>query len=263
MSDVIEVVSDLVKALLPGGFPFLLLGLTIGVVLLFARKPWRRRGRAWLVALVVMYGLLSMPWVAGGLEGLLASGYQPLQRASDAGASQLVVVLTGGGVTLRSGDRAHDILSRASIFRMMEAERLYGLLGGPELLVSGGPAGGVPEGNPEAEAMASELVRRGIPASRVEVEATSPDTHEQAVRVGERLRARGADSFVLVTSAQHMRRALSTFRGEGMSPIPSAAIEPPPDGFPLMPSSDALDRSYHAIREIVALAYYAGRGWLR
>lgn len=264
MNSVIGAVSDLVKTLLPGGYPFLIVGLTAGVALLFSGDRWRKRGRTWLVVLVGSYLLLSTPLVAVALEGILGAGSPRIERASEAEGSELIVVLTGGGVTLRAGEaRPYDILSRASVYRMLEAERLHRLLGGTPLLISGGPAGGVPAGRPEAEAMRDDLIGRGILPDLVAVEATSPDTHEQAVRVGEWVRERGVDSFVLVTSAQHMRRALGAFRAEGMAPIPSAALEPPPDGPRLMPSSEALDRSYHAVREMVGLAYYAARGWLR
>ncbi|HSR48270.1 MAG TPA: YdcF family protein, partial [Anaerolineales bacterium] len=230
---VLEFASDLTKSLLPGGIPFLLIGLTVGVVLLLRREGRRSRAVGWLAGLAIFYWLLAMPLVAGGLERVLASGYRPLDNASEASGAELVVVLTGGGVTLRADGQAIDILSQASAYRMLEAERLYDLLGGPRLLISGGPAGGVPEGNPEAEAMKAELIARGIPEAQIWVESASPDTHQQAILVGRKLHELGIEPFVLVTSAEHMRRALGAFRQEGMDPIPSAAPSPRGVGPPL------------------------------
>lgn len=262
---VLEFASELTKSLLPGGIPFLLIGLTVGVVLLLREKGRRSRAVAWLAALAVFYWLLATPLIAKSMEGLLASDYRPLEDATEAAGTELVVVLTGGAVTLRLEGRSVDLLSQASAYRMLEAERLHNLLGGPQLLLSGGPAGGVPEGNPEAEAMKAELVARGIPEERIWIESASPDTHQQAVLVGRLLRERGVESFVLVTSAEHMPRALGVFRAEGMAPIPSAVIARRDSGTSfaqVLPSADALDRSYHAVREVFAVIYYALRGWI-
>jgi uncharacterized SAM-binding protein YcdF (DUF218 family) len=262
---VLEFASELTKSLLPGSIPFLLIGLTLGVVMLLRREGRRSRAVAWLAGLAALYWLLATPMVAGGMERLLASSYRPLEGASEAAGAELVVVLTGGGVTLRVDDRSMDILSVPSAYRMLEAERLDDLLESPQFLLSGGPAGGVPQGNPEAEAMKAELIERGIPEARIWIETTSPDTHQQAVLVGELLREKGILSFVLVTSAEHMRRALGAFRREGMDPIPSAAVARREVGSSfgqVLPSADALDRSYHAVREVFALIYYAMRGWI-
>jgi len=114
--------------------------------------------------------------------------------------------------------------------------------------------------------MKAQLVARGIPAARIVLETEAPDTHEQAVLVGDLLERRSIDSFVLVTSAQHMRRALGSFAAQGMTPVPSAADQLAPGGSlagaRLLPSADALSGSYQAIREGFALLYYALRGWL-
>ncbi|HKY84939.1 MAG TPA: YdcF family protein [Anaerolineales bacterium] len=262
----IEVVSELFKALLPGSLLFLLIGLTIGVVLLLSGEGRKMRGRAWLAGLAILYWLLSMPIVAGGMESLLGAGYGPIASAAQAEDAQTVVVLTGGSVTLQGEDSTFDILSTASSYRMLEAERLYHLLGEPTLILSGGPPGGTPSANPESEAMKSELVARGIPESKILVETEAVDTHDEAVRVAEMLENQGIDSFVLVTSTEHMRRALGSFAAQGLAPVPSAADQQDPGGSlagaRLLPSADALSRSYQAMREGFALLYYALRGWL-
>jgi uncharacterized SAM-binding protein YcdF (DUF218 family) len=114
--------------------------------------------------------------------------------------------------------------------------------------------------------MRAELVARGIPDDKIWVESVSPDTHEQAIRLSDLLRGQGIDSFVLVTSPSHMRRALGAFAAMGMHPIPSAAVAArrarglEPSIF--LPSADGLDSSQAAAREVLALIYYSLRGWL-
>jgi uncharacterized SAM-binding protein YcdF (DUF218 family) len=114
--------------------------------------------------------------------------------------------------------------------------------------------------------MKAELVARGIPESKILLETEAADTHDEALRVRELLKSEGIDSFVLVTSTEHMRRALGSFAALGMTPIPSAADQVSPGGrlaaARLLPSADALSRSCSAIREGFALLYYALRGWL-
>ncbi len=262
----IEVISELFKALLPGSVLFLLIGLTIGVVLLLSGEGRRMRGRAWLAGLAILYWVLSVPLVADGLETVLGAGYAPIADVAQARGAQTVVILTGGSVTLQGQDASFDVLSTASGYRMLEAERLYHFLGEPTLIVSGGPPGGIASANAESEAMKAELVARGIPESKILVETEATDTHDEALRVRELLKSEGIDSFVLVTSTEHMRRALGSFAAEGMTPIPSAADQVAPEGrlaaARLLPSADALSRSYSAIREGFALLYYALRGWL-
>ena len=81
------------------------------------------------------------------------------------------------------------------------------------------------------------------------------------------LENQGIDSFVLVTSTEHMRRALGSFAAQGLAPIPSAADRGALGGVlagaRFLPSAEALSRSYSAIREGFALLYYAVRGWLK
>ena len=262
----IDIAVDLFKALLPGSVLFLLIGLTVGVGLLLTGQGRRTGARLWLAGLAVLYWVLSLPIVANGMDSLLGGGYQPLASATAAGEARTVVVLTGGGLTLYGEGGTFDVLSTASVYRMLEAERVYHLLDEPLLVISGGPAGGVVSGNPESEAMRAQLVARGIPETKILLETEAADTRRQAILVGELLERQGIDAFVLITSTQHMRRALGTFAEQGMTPVPSAAREPATgDGLPgarLLPSAEALGRSYLAIREGFALLYYAVRGWM-
>jgi uncharacterized SAM-binding protein YcdF (DUF218 family) len=262
----IEIVPGLFKALLPGSLLFLLVAVTVGVVLLLTGRGRRTGAVAWLAGLAIFYWLISLPAVPSAIERGLGAGYAPLASAADAGEARHVVVLTGGGVTLHGLDGTFDILSTAGGYRLLEAERLYRLLGEPTLILSGGPAGREADGTPESLAMKAELTARGIPQDKIWLETESPDTHQQAIHVASLLESEDVETFVLVTSTPHMRRAMGAFAAQGMEPIPSTADPGTTDGARalsmFLPSAEALARSELAFREVFALIYYALRGWL-
>ena len=262
----IEIASALVKSLLPGSMLFLLSGVTIGVAFLLTGRGRRTAAVAWLAGLALFYWLLSLPVVPRTIEAWLGSGHAPLASAAEAGEARHVVVLGGGGVTLHGLAGTIDVPSTATAYRLLEAERLYHMMGEPVLILSGGPGGPGGDGAPESELMRADLIARGIPEDKIRLEPASPDTHEQAIRVGELLKQEGVETFVLVTSLSHMRRAVAAFTDVGMEPVPSVAVrgqsEVSGGPAPFLPSADALAESEAVFREVLALVYYALRGWL-
>jgi uncharacterized SAM-binding protein YcdF (DUF218 family) len=99
-------------------------------------------------------------------------------------------------------------------------------------------------------------VQLGVPAGDVLVEAVSSRTAENAREVAAILRAEGASSALVVTSALHARRAKLCFEREGievgMAPVPRIHGEPPE-------RSSLLSQLLH---EYAGLFYYRWRGWL-
>jgi uncharacterized SAM-binding protein YcdF (DUF218 family) len=261
----IEILSGLVKSFLPGSELFLLVGLTVGVVLLLAGRGRRRAAAIWLTALAILYWVLSLPIVPQTLEAWLGAGYKPLTSAADARGARHIVVLGGGNVTLQDSQGSFDIPSTATGYRLLEAERLFRMLEDSVLILSGGPSGALGDGTPESESMRAALVARGVPPDRILLDSESRDTHHQALRVGELLSQEGVDTFILVTSAAHMRRALGAFTAEGMHPIPSAALdrstESEVEASPFLPSTRGLNESELVFRELFGSLYYTLRGW--
>ncbi|HET7011691.1 MAG TPA: YdcF family protein [Anaerolineales bacterium] len=265
LDQVLELLAEIAKAFfIPGSVPFLLLGLTLGVVLLLMDETRRSRGRGLLAALAVLYWVLSLPVTASTLEDLLDDDYRPLAAAEEAQGASTVVVLGGGGETLHAPAGSIDVVSDSTAYRVLEAERLFTMLGQPTLILSGGRAPTTPEGSPESEAMRDLLVDRGVPPDRIVLDVESGDTHEQAVILGRLLADRQVEDFVLVTSPLHMRRALGAFADSGLHPIPSAAAAASDgrEAARFLPSEEGLRRSQMVMREVIALGYYFVRGWL-
>jgi uncharacterized SAM-binding protein YcdF (DUF218 family) len=82
----------------------------------------------------------------------------------------------------------------------------------PLLIFSGGSSD--PESVASAELMKRTAVAAGVPANAIVVEGTSATTEENAQRVAELMRSRGARSAILVTSPYHQRRAAMLFERE-------------------------------------------------
>jgi uncharacterized SAM-binding protein YcdF (DUF218 family) len=260
-------VVELVKAyLLPGSALFLMLGLTIGVVLLYARRSRQQWGRTWLAGLAVFYWVISTPLAAGWMERVLGAGYGPIADAAQAQGATAIVVLGGGSATFRSGGEENNVLSESSCLRVLESARVYRLLEAPWVFASGGKAEGLISPEPESLPLDQALLEAGVPEARLVLESASQDTREQALALVPLLQARGVDRFVLVTSPLHMRRALGAFRAVGLHPIPSASAQHSETSSAaqrrLLPNENALHASQMAFREMLALGYYAVRGWL-
>ena len=84
---------------------------------------------------------------------------------------------------------------------------------GSRLVVSGGNP---QNGTPEAVAMAGWLIGHGIPADRVLVEDRAGSTVQNALYSTRMLRDAGATSAVVVTSPNHIRRAVADFAVAGL-----------------------------------------------
>jgi uncharacterized SAM-binding protein YcdF (DUF218 family) len=251
------------QALMPGSVMLLLLGTVAGaLLLLFART--REMGRRWLIALAALYWALSTPIIADGLAGLVGYGFGPLQARPDASA---VVVLDGGSAHYDLGGTSIDVPAEPTLFRALEAARVYRLLDGPQapLVIATGGSFFAAEAPRQGAALVSALVQGGVPPTHVYLDNTSRNTREHALNIGRLLRERGISRFVLVTSKTHMRRSLLSFEHEGLSPVPSAAPlrAQAPSAWVRrwLPEVDSLQVSEQAIYDMLGLGYYWVRGW--
>ena len=82
------------------------------------------------------------------------------------------------------------------------------------------------DGVVEADAMAHELARRGVPVSAIARERCSLSTRDNARLTAMALARRGIASAVVVTCEWHLPRALALFRAEGIDASGVAVAEP-------------------------------------
>ena len=261
-----DLAASLVKAnLVPGSPTFLLFATAFGVLLLFL-PGLRRAGRGYLALLVFVYWLLSLPVFAERLQRRGEPGMARVERAADARGATAVVVLGNGAVTYNDGASFIPALTRRTAYNVLEGARLYRLLEHPLVIVSGGIVNPDVQRMSEADIMAAELQRLGVPASRIVREARSVNTYEQSVNVPPLLK--GHQSFVIVTTPIHMPRTLALFASRGLQPVPSMSNigyeDPDVRGWRrFMPSGSSLRASELVMYEYLATANGRVRGWLQ
>jgi uncharacterized SAM-binding protein YcdF (DUF218 family) len=257
------VVPSVFKELfVPGGLAFFLGALTVGAALLQRKKDQGRAGRRLIAMLLVLYWIWSTPVLALPLIRLLTPAYPPVDSAAQAPGVTAIVVLGAGMEVFRSRGDFVEVSTRDDALRIMEAARVYRLLDRPWVIVTGGLG---TTRHSEAARMAEELGDLGVPSERIVIEPRAENTHEHAIYVPPLLTERHITRFVLVTSRQHIARALAVFRRAGWDPIPSSP-EPYADNVKrvewFIPSKNALFASQMAIYDKLGWIYYRLRGWV-
>ena len=252
--------SDLVKTTVPGSVEFLLLGVVVGLLLLSSTRlaVW---GRRWLAFLVIVYLALATPLVSTWLQRPVSP--RVMDRA-DAQGARVVVVLGNGIVTYTDGTRMVAAPSRRTAYNVLEGARLFALLDGPTVIVSGGIVDPESQLQSEADLMGEYLVRLGVPRDHLRIEASSTNTYEQSERVLAMV-GRGTP-VVVVTTPIHMPRTIELFGSRGLRPIASASpLDYMPEGSRLnmlLPNPSSLGASELALYEYLATANGRARGWI-
>jgi len=116
----------------------------------------------------------------------------------------------------------------------------------------------------EADAAARAFAAMGLPADRVVFESASRNTWENAVLTREMVRPRPGETWLLVTSAFHMPRAVGVFRAVGWEVVPWPLDRRVATDAPIRPGFDVaggIATAEVAVREWIGLAAYriAGR----
>jgi uncharacterized SAM-binding protein YcdF (DUF218 family) len=242
---------------------FILTVFAVGIALVMSRR-YASLGRRWLMAALIAFWFASTPAGAAIIAAPLSAGQHRILSAEEAAGAQAIVVLGGGTRSFFSGDLVLDEVN-GSALRVIEGARLYKLLGGPLVIVSGGITRRLPRPRSEAQAMRAAIVSLGVPESKVVLEDRSTTTREEALILKSMFAEQGIERFVLVTSPTHLGRSVATFRSVGLQPIPAASPQRSDSTgsfWTPLPDWDSLALSDTAIYDTVAWLYYWQRGWL-
>ncbi|WP_426816661.1 envelope biogenesis factor ElyC [Winslowiella sp. 2C04] len=193
--------------------PLLLAVMAIGIFLLWFSR-WQKTGKiilssGWLILL-----LISLQPVADRLLKPLEDRYPTW----NGGQKVAYVVVLGGGYTWNPHWAPGSNLINNSLPRLVEGVRQWRDNPGSKMIFTGYAAQDNPVSTAEAGARVAKTL--GVPDEAIITLNKPVDTEEEAREVK---RAIGDQPFLLVTSANHMRRAMNFFHAQGLKPIAAPA----------------------------------------
>jgi uncharacterized SAM-binding protein YcdF (DUF218 family) len=203
------------------------LGLTILLVLgaLFLSKKQRLQRLALILALVLLF-IGSNRWTAVLLSRSLEWRYLPPAVLSESSLAARqspvadVIVVLGGATDSHLAPRPTVEVNGAGD-RVLYAAYLYKMGAAGHLLLSGGRIDWLETGDSPAEDMAALLKLMEIPENALWLETESRNTAENASAAYTFLAPKGIQRIILVTSAEHMPRAVGLFEQQGFEVIPA------------------------------------------
>jgi uncharacterized SAM-binding protein YcdF (DUF218 family) len=197
--------------------------LIVGVLVLwFTRR--QRLGRNLVTLAGILLALLGSEEFSGRLIHTLEGQYPPLTMASiqskltEVGDTSIPwIVVLAGGVTPDPSLPIQLQISHDSRVRLLEGIRLYHMIPGSKLVLSGGIGFQLVS---EATVLSRFAQTLGVKKDDMVLETRSRDSKDHPLNVGLIVKN---DPFILVTSASHMPRAFRLFAKHGMAPIPAPA----------------------------------------
>lgn len=197
--------------LLPLPFFLLLMGLAL---LLFWCSRWKKTAAVLLTASWALLFSLSLQPVADRLLAPLEKHYSTVNYPSNV---EYIVVL-GGGYTYNAAWAPSSNLLSNNLARVTEGVRQWRLQPQAKLIFTGAAT----ENNSRSSAsVAGEVAESlGVPAQKIILLSQPRDTAQEAVAVRQYV---GEHRMMLITSANHLPRALNFFRQQQLNPIPVPA----------------------------------------
>ena len=221
----------------------------------------------WLLRiLVVVLWTISTPWFANQVTGWWEI---PRSSLSSLPAKSDVAIVLGGMSDPVVSTPEHLELSR-SAERITEAVGLWRQGRVKAILITSGSGDLINQKDKEAPGLAAWAQSMGVPPEALVVESASRNTQENATLSLPLAQEKGFRSFVLITSASHMRRSEAIFRKAGYADQGNTltlwAVDTLADTreFPLnaFPDPSSLTTSQMILKEVVGYAVYWVRGYL-
>ncbi len=170
------------------------------------------------------------------------------------------VIMLGGAVLERQSAANDEIALNDAGERILALIELARRHPQAKLVVTGGAGFYSSSSTTEAEVLRAKIGRLGVPAERIVFEDRSVNTHENAAFSKALAGPRPGETWLLVTSAWHMPRAVGIFRAAGW-PVVAYPVDFRTAGRPdawrgFHSVSDGLRRVDVATREWVGLVAY-------
>ena len=236
-----------------------LIAITVGL-LLIAFSATRRKQGLWIastgVIILMVAGFSPMSnWLIYPLEQRFAN--HPLPTATD--PVHGIIILGGFEDGWVSAGRPSLAVNEAAE-RLTEAVRYAKRWPQAKIVFTGGVGGFLASGTDAAGPVGAFLADAGVKPERIVLEGQSRNTLENAIFTRRLVAPKSGDTWLLVTSAYHMPRAIGVFRTAGFNVVPAPVDYRTRDSRDLVRffnrASAGLMRSDLALKEWIGLVAY-------
>jgi len=205
---------------------------------------------------------LSFPPFANVLMWGLERQNPPIVNIAKIEKTRYIVVLADWDSAIPTVPYTSNI-GYISAQRILEAHRIYQRLRHSRIIISGKKI--------SCDEMQKLLLLLGVPKDEILREDESQNTWESSINVKKLV---SSSRFILVTSANHLPRAMICFLYHGLKPIPAPAdfhsgynltyktqFDKPIIGY--FPNINSLNDSHLAIYEYLGICWYQVKVWLK
>jgi uncharacterized SAM-binding protein YcdF (DUF218 family) len=224
--------------------------------LVFLVLHWRCTGIGLMAASLVLLMLVGYLPVGDTLAHILENRFPPWNPKR--GAPDGIIVL-GGAIDPDLSQSRDSVALSGHAERITVIARLARIYPNARIVYSSGNSALFPQSRPEADFVEPLLESFGVAPSRVTLETRSRNTYENALFTKAMIKPKPGERWLLVTSAEHMPRAIGCFRHVGF-PVEAYPVDwntPPRLSFMLMEAlSGGLQRMDDAAHEWIGLAAY-------
>ncbi|WP_245416813.1 YdcF family protein [Undibacter mobilis] len=205
--------SKTVTVLLQPSNLILLIGV-VGLALMLMR--WRRAGIRLVVASVILLFIAGLLPLGAYMTHVLERRF-PLweQSGGPARGAPTGIVVLGGAVSPLLSQQTGLTAVNGDAGRVLALAHLARAFPGARIIYSGGDGSLLGNKPREADYIGPLLDDFGLARARVELEPASRNTVENAVFSRQMAQPKPGERWLLVTSAQHMPRAVGAFRAAG------------------------------------------------
>lgn len=185
------------------------------IVALFSRKALRKK-RYYRWSIVLLF-LFTNPLL---LHFAMYTWELPAVKTTDLPGSYDAGIMMGGAIRYINSDMERPVFGSGAD-RYMQTVELYYAHKIRHIIFSSGSGSLYMTNFKEADLLAAQLIRTGVPDSVVFAESASRNTYENALYTAKLIHEKEfKPPFVLITSALHMRRSLMCFKKQHIDVIP-------------------------------------------
>jgi len=215
----------------------------IGLYFLFSKSY--KKAKLFLSVSFIWLFLISYSPFSNALIKPLENEYKAYL---DIDSSIEYILVLGSGHNTNKEISPHSQLSSSALMRLTEGIRIFKKLDNGKLIVSG--YSGKNDITPHAIISKEVAISMGIDEKDILTQEEAKDTYEEAQYVKKFV---GDKTFILVTSAYHMPRAMKLFKQNGLNPIaaPTDFLQENPSVYTREPNATELRKTQLAMHEYI------------